>query len=97
MERLQKIRLSILVLGTLMGALDSTIVILAFPVIAEELHSDLLTTMWVILIYLLIVASLTSEPGGSGISSVEPACSTSDSVYSLSVRYSAGSPRLSRR
>ncbi|MEG3054855.1 MAG: hypothetical protein RQM90_01285 [Methanoculleus sp.] len=37
MERLQKIRLSILVLGTLMGALDSTIVILAFPVIAEEL------------------------------------------------------------
>ena len=66
MERLQKIRLSILVLGTLMGALDSTIVILAFPVIAEELHSDLLTTMWVILIYLLIVASLTVQLGRLG-------------------------------
>lgn len=31
--------LFILVLGTLMGALDSTIVILAFPVIAERLVS----------------------------------------------------------
>ena len=56
MERLQKIRLSILVLGTLMGALDSTIVILAFPVIPEALHSDLLTNKKIILIYLLIVA-----------------------------------------
>lgn len=50
MERRQKIMLSVLVLGTLMGALDSTIVILAFPVIAEGLHADLLTTMWIILI-----------------------------------------------
>ncbi|NLZ30879.1 MAG: MFS transporter, partial [Methanomicrobiales archaeon] len=66
MERSQRIKLSILVLGTLMGGLDSTIVILAFPVIAEELHSDLLTTMWVILIYLLIVASLTVQLGRLG-------------------------------
>lgn len=66
MERRRKIKLSILVLGTLMGALDSTIVILAFPVIAEELHSDLLTTMWVILIYLLIVAALTVQLGRIG-------------------------------
>lgn len=66
MERLQKIRLSILVLGTLMGALDSTIVILAYPVIAEKLNADLLTTMWVILIYLLIVAALTVQLGRLG-------------------------------
>ena len=66
MERLQKIRLSVLVLGTLMGALDSTIVILAFPVIAETLNADLLTTMWVILIYLLIVAALTVQLGRLG-------------------------------
>jgi len=66
MERLQKIRLSVLVLGTLMGALDSTIVILAFPVIAEKLNADLLTTMWVILIYLLIVAALTVQLGRLG-------------------------------
>ena len=66
MERLQKIRLSVLVLGTLMGALDSTIVILAFPVIAEKLNADILTTMWVILIYLLIVAALTVQLGRLG-------------------------------
>ncbi|NLM29362.1 MAG: MFS transporter [Methanomicrobiales archaeon] len=66
MDRLQKIRLSVLVLGTLMGALDSTIVILAFPVIAEKLNADILTTMWVILIYLLIVAALTVQLGRLG-------------------------------
>ena len=33
--------LGIVMLGTLMGALDSTIVLLAFPVINDSLHSDL--------------------------------------------------------
>ena len=66
MERQQKIVLSVLVLGTLMGALDSTIVILAFPVIAEALNADLLSTMWVILIYLLVVAALTTQLGRFG-------------------------------
>jgi EmrB/QacA subfamily drug resistance transporter len=66
MERPQKIVLAVLVLGTLMGALDSTIVILAFPVIAEGLHADLLTTMWIILIYLLVVAVLTIQLGRLG-------------------------------
>lgn len=66
MERQQKIVLSVLVLGTLMGALDSTIVILAFPAIADGLHADLLTTMWIILVYLLIMASLTVPLGRLG-------------------------------
>ncbi|HON82407.1 MAG TPA: MFS transporter [Methanoregulaceae archaeon] len=66
MERQQKIVLSVLVLGTMMGALDSTIVILAFPVIAEKLNADLLTTMWIILIYLLVVAVLTVQLGRLG-------------------------------
>jgi len=46
-----------------MGALDSTIVILAFPTISEQLHSDLITTLWIILIYLLIVAITTIQLG----------------------------------
>ena len=66
MDRQQKIVLSVLVLGTLMGALDSTIVILAFPVIADGLHADLLSTMWIILVYLLIMASLTVPLGRLG-------------------------------
>lgn len=66
MERNQRIVLFILALGTLMGALDSTIVILAFPTISEQLHSDLITTLWIILIYLLIVAVATTQLGRLG-------------------------------
>ena len=40
-------------LGTLMGSLDSTIVILAFPTISDSLHASFIATLWVILIYLL--------------------------------------------
>jgi MFS family permease len=62
----QKIILSILMLGTLMGALDSTIVILAFPTISSSLHSDMLTAIWIILIYLLVVAVCTTQLGRIG-------------------------------
>jgi len=62
----QTIVLFILVLGTLMGALDSTIVILAFPAIADGLHSDIATTIWIILIYLLITAVTTTPFGRIG-------------------------------
>jgi EmrB/QacA subfamily drug resistance transporter len=65
-EKNRGIVLSIVVLGTLMGALDSTIVLLAFPVISEGLHSDFITTIWVILIYLLIIAVTTTQLGRVG-------------------------------
>ena len=66
MERQQKIILFVLMLGTLMGSLDSTIVILAFPTISESLHSDIVTTLWIILIYLLVVAVCTTQLGRLG-------------------------------
>jgi EmrB/QacA subfamily drug resistance transporter len=66
MEAGQKIVLGILMLGTLMGAVDSTIVILAFPTISESLHADLLSTLWIILIYLLVVAVTTTQLGRLG-------------------------------
>ncbi len=62
----QTVVLFVLVLGTLMGALDSTIVILAFPAIAEGLHSDIATTIWIILIYLLVTAVTTTPFGRIG-------------------------------
>jgi len=62
----QAVVLFVLVLGTLMGALDSTIVILAFPVIADGLNSDIATTIWIILIYLLITAITTTPFGRVG-------------------------------
>jgi EmrB/QacA subfamily drug resistance transporter len=66
MDTRQKIIISVLMLGTLMGSLDSTIVILAFPTISENLHADLVTTLWVILIYLLVVAVCTTQLGRLG-------------------------------
>ena len=66
MDKQQKIIVTILMLGTLMGSLDSTIVILAFPTISQSLHADMLTTIWIILIYLLVVAVCTTQLGRLG-------------------------------
>lgn len=66
MDTRQKIIISVLMLGTLMGSLDSTIVILAFPTISSGLHADLVTTLWIILIYLLVVAVCTTQLGRLG-------------------------------
>ena len=53
-------------LGTLMVAVDSTIVILALPTMAKELASPFSTIIWTILIYLLITAALTTQAGRIG-------------------------------
>ena len=66
MDTKQKIIVFVLMLGTLMGSLDSTIVILAFPTISSSLNASFITTLWVILIYLLIVAVCTTQLGRIG-------------------------------
>jgi EmrB/QacA subfamily drug resistance transporter len=53
-------------LGTLMVAVDSTIVILALPTMARELSSPLETVIWAILIYLLVTTALTTQAGRLG-------------------------------
>jgi EmrB/QacA subfamily drug resistance transporter len=58
--------LGIVMLGTLMGALDSTIVLLAFPVINDSLKSDLAISLWIILAYLLVLAVATTQMGRIG-------------------------------
>jgi EmrB/QacA subfamily drug resistance transporter len=58
--------LGIVMLGTLMGSLDSTIVLLAFPVINDSLHSNLATSLWIILAYLLVIAVATTQMGRLG-------------------------------
>ena len=64
--RHSNIVLAIVMLGTLMGALDSTIVLLAFPTINDKLHSDLATSLWIILAYLLVLAVATTQMGRIG-------------------------------
>ena len=58
--------LVVLTLGTLMAAIDTTIVILALPTIGTELQSPLGTVIWVILVYLLVATLLTTQVGRIG-------------------------------
>lgn len=58
--------LTLTTLGTLMVAVDSTIVILALPTMTRELAAPLETVIWTILIYLLITAALTTQAGRLG-------------------------------
>ena len=53
-------------LGTVMVAVDSTIVILALPTMSRELSSPLGTIIWTILAYLLVTAALTTQAGRVG-------------------------------
>lgn len=62
----ENIILSILVIGTMMGAIDATIVLLALPSMTAELNSNLASTIWVIIIYLLIIAVTTTQLGRLG-------------------------------
>jgi EmrB/QacA subfamily drug resistance transporter len=53
-------------LGTVMVAVDSTIVILALPTMRADLHSSFSTIIWTILLYLLVTAALTTQAGRIG-------------------------------
>src|SRR5215472_11129328 len=48
------VALTVTTLGSLMVAIDSTIVILALPNMLQDLHSNLVTMVWVIIGYLLV-------------------------------------------
>ncbi|WP_243678012.1 hypothetical protein [Vulcanisaeta distributa] len=66
MDKTQFIVLTLLTLATFMTALDSTIVVLALPVMLTALHSDLSTLVWVILIYILAVTIFSTQLGKLG-------------------------------
>jgi EmrB/QacA subfamily drug resistance transporter len=55
-----------LMIGVLMGAIDSTIVLLALPTINEYFNTQLSLSIWVILIYLLVIAVGTTQLGRLG-------------------------------
>ncbi len=55
-----------LLISVLMGAIDSTIVILALPTITDDLRAPLSTSIWIILIYLLVIAVGTTQLGRLG-------------------------------
>ncbi len=58
--------LGVILVALLMFAIDSTIVLLAFPDIVSTLHSNLSTIIWVILVYMLVSAIATTQFGRIG-------------------------------
>ena len=62
----ENIILAVILVAVLMFAIDSTIVLLAFPAIVSSLHSNLTTIIWVILIYMLFGAIATTQFGKVG-------------------------------
>ncbi len=57
---------SVTMVGSLMSALDSTIVVLAILPIAEDLHTDYITMVWVVVAYLLVNTALVLSLGRMG-------------------------------
>ncbi len=60
------IGLVVIVLGVLMSAIDSTIVILALPVMMKDLKANIVEMVWVILVYILVVTVLSTQFGRMG-------------------------------
>jgi len=57
------IALSNTTVGTLMASLDTNIIIIALPAIASDLHTSLLTLVWIVLGYWLVTAAILMNLG----------------------------------
>ena len=58
--------LSVTSVGSLMAAVDSTVVLLALLPIAEELHSDFVSMVWVVVAYILVNTAFVLSLGRMG-------------------------------
>jgi len=64
--RYQLVTLVIVMIGVLMSAVDTTAVVLGLPVMMEDLHTDILSMIWVIMAYLLVITILGTQVGRLG-------------------------------
>ncbi len=65
-ERRTSLQLLVIVIGTLIAAVDTTIVILALPVMRTNLHVGFSAVVWVVLGYLLVITLLATQVGRLG-------------------------------
>jgi len=64
--RYELVTLSIVMMGVLMSAVDTTAVVLGLPVMMQDLRSDILSMIWVIMSYLLVITILGTQVGKLG-------------------------------
>ena len=60
------VALVVIMIGVLIAAVDTTIVILALPVMRAELHVGFASVVWVVLGYLLVITLLATQVGRLG-------------------------------
>jgi len=60
------IALLVIMIGVLIAAVDTTIVILALPVMRQDLHVGFASVVWVVLGYLLVITLLATQVGRLG-------------------------------
>ena len=65
-QRYQRVALLVVMLGVMLTSIDTTIVVLALPVMKADLHADLLQMVWVIMAYLLVLTILATQVGRLG-------------------------------
>lgn len=64
--RYQSIALVVVLMGVMMTAVDTTAVVLALPVMVVDLNSDILSMVWVIMAYLLVLTIFGTQVGRLG-------------------------------
>ncbi|HTY47231.1 MAG TPA: MFS transporter [Methanomassiliicoccales archaeon] len=64
--RYRRIALLIVMMGVMMAAIDTTAVVLALPVMITDLHTDIISIVWVLLAYLLVITILGTQVGRLG-------------------------------
>jgi EmrB/QacA subfamily drug resistance transporter len=65
-KRYRLIAIIIVMLGVTMSAIDTTAVVLGLPVMIKDLNSDVLSMIWVLLAYLLVITILGTQVGRLG-------------------------------
>jgi EmrB/QacA subfamily drug resistance transporter len=65
-RRNRAVAVAIVMTGVTMSAIDTTAVVLGLPVMKTDLHSDLISMIWVIMAYLLITTIATTQVGRLG-------------------------------
>ncbi len=60
------VALLVIMIGVLIAAVDTTIVILALPVMRQDLHVGFASVVWVVLGYLLVITLLATQVGRLG-------------------------------
>ena len=65
-SRYRNITILIIMLGVMMTGIDTSAVVLALPVMVQDLHSDIISMIWVIMAYILVITILGTQVGRLG-------------------------------